>query len=144
MSPNIPPSSSPMEALVILLRILRLPTIARHAEEVARKAEREGWSFVQFLVHLLTLEVEERRRRRVERNLRDSDLPLEKTLSGLDKKRLSRSVIKLLPTLCEGEFIERGDNVLLFGLPRRGKTHVACAIGHELVQRGYRVLFTPT
>ncbi len=51
---------------------------------------------------------------------------------------------KQLPTLCEGGFVDRGDNVLLFGLPGRGKTHVVCAIGHELVRRGHRVLFAPT
>ena len=50
----------------------------------------------------------------------------------------------MLPTLCEGGFVERGENVLAFGLPGRGKTHLVCAIGHELIQRGYRVLFTPT
>ena len=49
-----------------------------------------------------------------------------------------------LPTLCEGAFVERGDNVLAFGLPGRGKTHLVCALGHELVQRGRRVFFTPT
>ena len=50
----------------------------------------------------------------------------------------------MLPTLCEGGFVERGDNLLAFGLPGRGKTHLVCAIGHELIQRGYRVLFTAT
>lgn len=49
-----------------------------------------------------------------------------------------------MPTLCEGGFVDRGDNVLAFGLPGRGKTHLVCALGHELVQRGRRVLFTPT
>ncbi len=137
-----PPSS--LESLAMLLRVLKLPTIARHAEEVAAKAEREGWSFGQYLKHLATLEVEERRRRRIERNLRDSDLPAEKTLATLSRKRLPANVAKLLPTLCDAAFLERGENVLLFGLPGRGKTHVACALGHELVRRGHRVLFTPT
>jgi len=50
----------------------------------------------------------------------------------------------MLPTLCEGGFVERGDNLLAFGLPGRGKTHLVCAIGYELIQRGYRVLFTAT
>lgn len=137
-----PPSS--LESLAMLLRVLKLPTIARHSEEVAAKAEREGWSFGQYLKHLATLEVEERRRRRIERNLRDSDLPAEKTLATLSRKRLPANVAKLLPTLCDAAFLERGENVLLFGLPGRGKTHVACALGHELVRRGHRVLFTPT
>lgn len=137
-------AASPMESMHLLLRALKLPSVARHAEEVANKAEREGWSFGQYLRHLLELEVEERRRRRIERNLRDSALPGEKSLGTLDRKRLPAPVGRMLPTLCEGAFVERGDNVLLFGLPGRGKTHVASGIGHELVRRGYRVLFTPT
>ena len=50
----------------------------------------------------------------------------------------------MLPTLCEGGFVERGENLLAFGLPGRGKTHLVCAVGHELIQRGYRIFFTPT
>jgi DNA replication protein DnaC len=137
-------ATSAQESLTMMLRVLKLPTIGRHAEEVAQKAEREGWTFGQYLRHLVTLEVEERRRRRIERNQRDSDLPAEKTLATIDRKRLPAAVAKVLPTLCEGGFLERGDNVLLFGLPGRGKTHVACAIGHELIRRGHRVLFAPT
>jgi DNA replication protein DnaC len=57
---------------------------------------------------------------------------------------LPPKVAKMLPTLCEGSFVERGDNILAFGLPGRGKTHLVCAIGYELIQRGYRVLFTAT
>lgn len=131
-------------SLDILLRALKVPTVARHADEMAAKAEREGWSFHQYLRCLVGLEVEERWRRRIERHRRQSGLPAEKTLATLQRSRLPGPVAKLLPTLCEGAFVERSENVLLFGLPGRGKTHVVSAIGHELVQRGYRVLFTPT
>jgi DNA replication protein DnaC len=134
----------PEPTLAMLLRVLKLPTIARHAEEIASKAESEGWSFAQYIGHLAALEVQERRRRRIERNQRDSNLPTEKTLATLNRKRLPATAAKMVPTLCEGGFVERGDNVLFFGLPGRGKTHLACAIGHELVRRGRRVLFTPT
>jgi len=94
--------------------------------------------------HLAEIEIEERRLRRIGRNLDDSDLPREKTLATLDRARLPAKIQKTLPTLCEGGFVERGANILVFGLPGRGKTHLACAIGQELVQRGHRVLFTPT
>jgi DNA replication protein DnaC len=137
-------ASSPLAALVILLRALKLPTIARHAEEIAQLAEREGWTFVRYLHHLVELEVHERRRRRIERNLRSAGLPGDKTLATLDRSRLPTKVAKMLPTLCEGAFVERGDNLLAFGLPGRGKTHLVCAIGYELIQRGYRVLFVAT
>jgi DNA replication protein DnaC len=133
-----------LEGLVILLRALKLPTFARSYEEIARKAEREGWSFGQYLHHLAELEVQERKIRRIERFQRASDLPAEKTLATLDKNLLPPKIQKILPTLCDGDFVERGDNVLAFGLPGRGKTHLVCAIGHELVRRGRRVLFTPT
>ncbi|HSQ32506.1 MAG TPA: IS21-like element helper ATPase IstB [Gemmatimonadaceae bacterium] len=137
-------ASAPVAALVMLLRALKLPTIAQHAEEIAQLAEREGWTFVRYLHHLVELEVHERRRRRIERNLRSAGLPSDKTLATLNRSRLPAKVAKMLPTLCEGAFVERGDNLLAFGLPGRGKTHLVCAIGYELIQRGYRVLFVAT
>jgi DNA replication protein DnaC len=133
-----------LDTLVVLLRALRLPAFTRYAEEVATKATREGWTFGRYLQHLAELEVEERRIRRIDRALHDSDLPGEKTLATLDRARLPQKVTKLLASLCDGSFVERGENLLVFGLPGRGKSHVVAAIGHELVQRGYRVLFTPT
>jgi len=116
----------------------------RVAEEFAGRAEKEAWSYGQYLHALAERQVQERRLRRIERHLRESDLLPGKTLSTLDRSKLPAKVQKMLPSLCEGGFLERGDNVLAFGLPGRGKTHLVCAIGHELVQRGHRVLFTPT
>jgi DNA replication protein DnaC len=141
---TLTPATSPVESLGLMMRSLKLPAFARYAEEIAQKAEREGWTFGRYLHHLAELEIHERRRRRIERFIHESDLPREKTLATLKRSRLPAKVAKTLPTLCEGGFVERGDNVLAFGLPGRGKTHLVCALGHELVQRGYRVLFTPT
>ena len=132
------------QSLAILLRALKLPAFTRYGEEIAQKAEREGWTFGQYLHHLAELEVQERGRRRIARYLKSSDLPGEKTLATLDRNLLPTKAQKQLPTLCEGGFVERGENLLAFGLPGRGKTHVVCAIGHELIRRGYPVLFTPT
>jgi DNA replication protein DnaC len=135
---------SPPASLALMLRALKLPTVARHAEEIARLAERDGWTFERYVHHLVELETHERRRRRIERYLKDSDLLPDKTLATLDRARLPIKVAKQLATLCEGGFVERGDNLLAFGLPGRGKTHLVCAIGYELIQRGYRVLFIAT
>jgi DNA replication protein DnaC len=137
-------TTEPPASLALMLRALKLPTVARHAEEVARLAEREGWTFERYVHHLVELEIHERRRRRIERHLKDSDLPRDKTLATLDRAYLPIKISKQLATLCEGGFVERGDNLLAFGLPGRGKTHLVCAIGYELIQRGYRVLFTAT
>jgi DNA replication protein DnaC len=143
MSPS-PAAPTLAQSLTILLRALKLPAFGRYAEEVAQKAEREGWTFGQYLHHLAELEVQERRRRRIARYQKCSELPPEKALGTLNRAKVPTKVQKQLPTLCEGGFVERGENLLAFGLPGRGKTHIVCAIGHELIQRGYPVLFTPT
>ena len=139
-----PSTTSLLQSLALLMRALKLPAFARYAEEIAQKAEREGWTFGRYLHHLAELEIEERRHRRIARFQKDSELPREKTLATLTRARLPAKVQKMLPTLCEGGFVERGENLLAFGLPGRGKTHLVCAVGHELIQRGYRIFFTPT
>ena len=96
---------------------------ARYAEEVAQKAEREGWTFGQYLHHLAELEVQERRRRRIERDLRGIR-PARGEDAGDAGLRACRRRSPKLPTLCEGGFVERGENLLAFGLPGRGKTHL--------------------
>jgi DNA replication protein DnaC len=122
---------------------VRLPSFVAQHEELARQAERESWGFSQYLHHLSEVELADRERRRTERLLKQSCLPRDKNLDTLDLGLLPVKVRRQVPTLCDGSFVERAENILSFGLPGRGKTHLLCAIGHELVSRGYRVLFTP-
>jgi len=131
------------EDLAILLRILHLPSFAALHKDIAKKAEKGGWSFDQYLHHLAEQEIEDRRRRKIVRLLKQSDLPHHKTLGTLEMDRLPAPIRRQLPTLCEGHFLDKATNVLAFGLPGRGKTHALCAIGHELVQHGHKVLFVP-
>ena len=134
-------AAAPRAGLAMKLRALKLPSFVTHHAELTGRAETEGWPFDRFLDGLADLELEERTRRRIERVLKAAHLPTDKTLATLDLARLPAAVKRQLPTLCEGGFIERAENLLAFGLPGRGKTHVLAAIGHELVQRGYRVVF---
>jgi len=131
------------EGLTVLFRALRLPSFAIHYEEVAHRVEQDGWTFTDGLRYLAEQEIEDRRRRRIARNLKRADLQKGKTLQTLDTARLPAKVRRQLPSLCEGSFVGRADNVLAFGLPGRGKTHTCCAIANELIQRGYTVLFIP-
>jgi DNA replication protein DnaC len=131
------------DGLALLLRSLKLPSFTAFYESTATKAEAEAWSFPRYLYELAQQEVNDRSVRKVERMRAGSHLPPEKTLATLDVSRLPVKVRRLLPTLCEGKFLEAGENVLAFGLPGRGKTHCLCAIGHELVARGHAVLFVP-
>lgn len=132
------------EVLPDLLHALHLPAIAKSFADADSRAEKEDWSYARYLKELCESEIEERRVRKIERLMRASGLPPEKSLSTLDKKKLPTKVVKQLTTLCEGRFVEEGENVLLFGGPGRGKTHVATAIGHELAHRGVAVYFVAT
>lgn len=130
-------------SLEILLRELKLPAMLSMHARLARQAEQEGWSFQEYLRQLVETELDERRVRRLDRLRRESHLPKEKTLATLDRDRLPPKVARQLSGLLDGSFLERAENLLLFGLPGRGKSHVVCALGHELIERGYSVLFVP-
>ena len=130
--------------LSTMLRALRMPTIGAICESLAETAKQEGWTFLQYLEELVSQELHDRAERRRQRRLKEAHLPPGKRLRDLELDRLPAGVRRQLPTLCTGEFTKRASNVLAFGLPGRGKTHVLAAIGYELVDRGYRVLFTPT
>jgi len=135
--------STDEERLRLLLKPLKLPSFASDHAEVARLATEEGWSYTRYLMELCEREVVDRAQRRIERLLRQSGLPLEKTPETLDASKLTAKVCKQLGTLYEGTFLDRAENVLAFGLPGRGKTHALCALGHELVRKGHAVLFLP-
>lgn len=136
--------TSPHHSLALMLRTLKLPTFAAMYEQVALRADREGWTLGQSLQHLCELEIEERRLRKIERILKASELPPDKTLATLDAKRWPTKVQRQIPALCTGDFLDRAENVLVFGLPGRGKTHLCAALGYELARRGRPVLFTST
>jgi DNA replication protein DnaC len=132
------------DGLILRLRGLKLPAFVSHHGEIASRAEREGWSFVRFLGEMVEIEHREREVRRIDRLRKNSGLDKDKTLATLDLSRLPVKVKRQVPTLCEGGFVDRAENLLAFGLPGRGKSHLLTAIGHELVQRGYSVLCVPT
>jgi DNA replication protein DnaC len=125
-------------------RTLRMPTAYQIVAETIATAQQENWSFEIFLGELLEQEMEGRRLRRIERLKKAAHLPVDKTLAAFDQERLSLQIRRLLPQLCTGDFIDRSENLLVFGLPGRGKTHFAAAVGHELVHIGRSVFFTPT
>src|ERR1039458_434647 len=115
-------------ALIGHLKDLHLPTVRGCYEETARRAERETLSYEQYLLEVISRECEQRRKSRVQRLLKDSALPLEKSLQNFNLKRLPAKA-----TLLEGSFLDRKENVLVFGNPGSGKSHLLTALAEELV-----------
>src|SRR6188472_728684 len=129
-------------ALTTNLTELHLPTVRRIYEESARLAERETLSYERYLLDLVSRESQERQQKRIQRLLRQSRIPAEKALANFNLKRLPPKVALLTKSLIEGEVLDRRENVLAFGNPGSGKTHLLCAIGQELIARGRRMYFT--
>jgi DNA replication protein DnaC len=129
------------ERLERQLRELHLPTVRSCYAAAARQAEQETSSYERYLLELTERECQERRTKRIERLLRQSQLPAEKDLASFDLKRLPPKVARQVRSLLEGSFVERRENLLAFGKPGSGKTHLLCAVGQELVRTGRRVYF---
>ena len=125
------------------LRQLHLPTFRECFEELARRAVQETASYEQYLLELAERECQARWSKRTERLLRQSRLPLEKDLANFEMGRLPAKVARQVRTLVEGSFVDRRENLLLFGKTGTGKTHLLSAIAQELVRNGRKVISWP-
>jgi DNA replication protein DnaC len=120
-------------ALAEHLKELRLRAMLACFEDTARRAEKETLSYEQYLLELSERECEQRQGNRIRRLLQDSGLPPEKSLANFDGKRLPAKVSRQMKVLLEGGFLDRRENLLAFGNPGAGKSHLVCAIAQELV-----------
>jgi len=128
--------------LGMMLGELRLPTIKRLAEDLCAQSDREGWRAHRLLEALLEHELAERETRRLDRHRAESGLSPDKRLSNFDFAAVPSVSKAQVTALAEGtEWLDRGANVLLFGPPGVGKSHLVCALGHALIDAGRRVLF---
>ena len=140
-------ASDPIDAarLNLLLNELRLPAIRTLWSAFTERADREGWPAARLLAALAEHEMAERGQRRIERHLAEARLPPGKTLSGFDFDAVPTiSKARVMALVAGDSWLETGANLILFGPPGGGKTHLAAAIGLGLIENGWRVLFTRT
>jgi DNA replication protein DnaC len=129
----------------LMLGELRLPGIKLAWSALAATADKEGWPAARFLAALGEQELAERNRRRFERHLDEARLPPGKTLDAFDFAAVPMISKAQVHALAAGDaWIEKGANLLCFGPPGGGKSHLAAALGLALVEKGWRVLFTKT
>ena len=129
----------------LMLNELRLPTMGRLWTEFAQRPDKEGWPAGRFLGGLLEHELAERAKRRIERHRVESQLDTTKTLASFEFAEVPMLSKAHVMALASGDsWIDKGATILIFGPPGVGKSHVACGIGHALIDAGYRVLYTRT
>jgi DNA replication protein DnaC len=139
-----PVGANRQEELRELLRGLNLGAMASSCADLALQAAKAGLSHEAFRYELAALETEQRSQRRIERHLRASRLPREKTFATLHLERFSPAIQLQLERLRTGSFVEDAVNVVAVGRPGVGKSHLAAALGHDLILQGHRVLWTST
>jgi len=131
--------------VTLMLGELRLPAIKAVWQEIAARADKEGWPAARFLAALAEHEIAERARRRFERHLDEARLPPGKTLATFDFTAVPMVSKAQVMALAAGDsWLEKGANLILFGPPGGGKSHLSAALGLALIENGWRVLFTRT
>jgi DNA replication protein DnaC len=133
-----------LHKLPVMLTTLRLPSFQRHWQELAQRADTEGWQAARFLAALAELELAQRDTRRIQRHLAEARLPAGKTLATLEFAALPTIPKARVTALAAGDWLDAGANLIAIGNSGSGKTHILSAIGHALVEAGYRVLYTRT
>src|SRR5882762_5180772 len=129
----------------LLLNELRLPSIRLMWAKLAEQSDKEGWPAARFLAVLAEHEMADRGRRRFERHLIEARLPAGKTLATFDFEAVPMVSKAQVMALASGDaWLERGANVLLFGPPGGGKSHLSAALGLALLANGSRVACTRT
>lgn len=140
-----PTATIDTQRLSLMLNELRLPAIKHLWGDFAARADKEGWPAARFLAALAEHEIAERDRRRIERHLGEAHLPVGKTLDNFAFDAVPMISKAQVMAMCAGDgWLEKGANLILFGPPGGGKTHLAAAIGLALVENGWRALFTRT
>ena len=129
----------------LLLSELRLPTFKLMWAKLAEQSDKEGWPAARFLAALAEHEMAERARRRIERHLDEARLPPGKTFDSFEFDAVPMISKAQVMALAAGDsWLEKGANLLMFGPPGAGKSHLGAALGLALVESGWRVLFTRT
>jgi DNA replication protein DnaC len=139
--------ADPIDAgrLTLALNDLRLPAIKTIWPDFAARADKEGWPAARFLAALTEHELAERSSRRIQRHLEEARLPPGKTLDSFDFDAVPMISKAQVMALTAGDsWLDKGSNLLMFGPPGGGKSHLAAALGLALVENGWRVFFTRT
>jgi len=124
------------------LKKLRLPTVLRDYQKLARQCAAENVDHVRYLARLIELELIDREARMVERRIKSAKFPARKSLETFDFDAIPALNRKLVLDLARCEFVDRRENIIALGPSGVGKTHIAIGLGLAACQRGIKTRFT--
>lgn len=124
-----------------IIKQLRIPTIGRQYRSLAREAEERNLGYEGYLLALLETELQTREENQRQRRLKQASFPVQKTLDTYDFSIMPSLNRNRFITLAKGEFVEKKENLIFLGNSGTGKTHLAIALGIEMIQNGYKTKF---
>lgn len=130
-----------IDELALACKELNLVSFAEKYKSISKQCEDEKLSFENFLKKLVNLELEERHHRKIKRLLKNAKIPVVKDINNFLIDRLPDINKSKIEQLSKGDFIDRGNNLLIFGNPGTGKTHLSIALTREWCNAGRKVLF---
>src|ERR1700677_4400714 len=129
------------DKLEMLLRSFYLSSFVRNYKDFAEKAEKQKLGYIAYLHELAHTESTERQARRTERLINQAKLPRGKTLEGFKLSQQPSLSPGRVKELAEGDFLDKCENILIFGIPGAGKTHLSIGLAREWCLRGRRVIY---
>ncbi len=124
-----------------LLKLLKLKVCLSNFRTLAERCEKEKLTHLEFILELFTQECEVREQRRIEKLIKEAKLPRNKLLIDFNITRIPGLVPSQIQHLAEGEFIDRCANILIFGNPGTGKSHLSIALAREWCLLGRKIRF---
>jgi DNA replication protein DnaC len=130
------------ERISAALRRLQLTHLRETLAAVLSEAAKEEWTYLEFLDQILRREVDAKQGKRIRMGMQIAHFPCVRTIEGFDFAFQPSADERLIRELATGNFIANGENILIFGPPGVGKSHLAIGLGRKIVEQGHTVRFT--
>jgi DNA replication protein DnaC len=130
------------ERVAAALKRLQLTHLRDTLAAVLSEAAKEKWTYLEFLDRILGREVDSKQGKRIQMGMQIAHFPCVRTIETFDFSFQPSVDERLIRELSTGNFIAHGENVLIFGPPGVGKTHLAIGLGRKIVEQGHTARFT--
>ena len=138
----VAPDDPQEQRILAALKRLQLTHLRETLASVLSEAAKEEWTYLEFLDQILRREVDAKQGKRVRMGMQIAHFPCVRTIEGFDFTFQPSADERLVRELSTGNFIAHGENVLIFGPPGVGKSHLAIGLGRKIVEQGHTVRFT--
>jgi DNA replication protein DnaC len=138
----VDPDDPQEERLLAALKRLQLTQLRETLAAVLSQAAKEQWTYLEFLDQILRREVDAKQGKRIRMGMQIAHFPCIRTIEGFDFAFQPSADERMFRELSTGNFIAHGENVLIFGPPGVGKSHLAIGLGRKIVEQGHTVRFT--